>query len=119
MHAQGVSHPQQVADLHLFAGFHALDGVAGEFRGFPQALLAPAEVVATQADAVTDRPAGFSDPRGMVGWHGVHAVPLLILCQPQFWGISRSWNSVAGEAAIEPAPPPRLATSRHMPRGSM
>lgn len=119
MHAQGVSHPKQVADLHLFASFHALDGVAGEFRGFPQALLAPAEVVATQADAVTDRPAGFSDPRGMVGWHGVHAVRLLILCQPQFWGISRSWNSVAREDGSSACSAPGLATSGHMPRGSM
>ena len=87
MYAQRLGHPQQVADLHLFAGFHALEGVAVQVRGLPQALLCPAEIDAAEADAVTDCPSGFDDPRGMIGGHPLHAVSLLILCQPQFWGI--------------------------------
>lgn len=87
MYAQRVSHSQEVADLHLFAGFHALDRIAGEFGGFPQALLGPVEFDAADADTVADRPPGVFDPRGMVGRHALHAVPLSILCQPQFWGI--------------------------------
>ena len=87
MYAQCIGHPQQVADLHLFAGFHALEGVAVQARGLPQVLLRPAEMDAAEADAVTDCPPGVDDPRGMIGGHLLHAVPLLILCQPQFWGI--------------------------------
>lgn len=87
MYAQRVSHSEEVADLHLFAGFHALDCVPREFGGFPQSLLGPVEFDAADADAVADRLAGVFDPRWMVGRHPIHAVPLLILCQPQFWGI--------------------------------
>lgn len=87
MHAQRLGHPEQVADLHLFAGLHALNRVAGKFSGLPQALLGPVELMAADANAVTDRLAGIDDPLGMVGRHELHAVPLLILCLPQIWGI--------------------------------
>lgn len=88
VHTQRLGHPKEVADLHFLASLHALNGVAGKARGLPQSLLCPAEVGSAETNAVADRPAGVEDPRGMVWRHEIHALPLLILCQPQFWGIS-------------------------------
>lgn len=87
MYAQRLSHPEQMTDLHFLSGFHALHRVAGELGCLPQSLLGPVELMAADADAVTDRFAGVDDPGGMVGRHDVHAVASLILCLPQMWGV--------------------------------
>lgn len=87
MSPQRFGHTEQVADFHLFTGLHALDGVASQFRCFPEALLCPVELYAADSDAVPDSPAGVDDPRWMFGGHVVHAGTKMILCQPQFRGI--------------------------------
>lgn len=86
MHAQCLRDPQQVADLHLLAGLHALERVAGQPGLLKQPLLGPAEFDAADTDAVADGPAGVDDPLGMIGGHSNNAAPKMILCQPQKWG---------------------------------
>lgn len=86
MDAQRISHPEQIADLHLLAGFHALQRVAGEFGGIHQPLLRPVELHAANTDAVANCLAGLDDPLGMRLRHGLNAAPKIILCQPQKWG---------------------------------
>lgn len=87
MRPQCLGDAKQVADFHLFAGLHALDGVASQVRRFPELLLRPVQLYAADSDAVPDGPAGVDDPRWMFGGHTVHAGTKMILCQPQFRGI--------------------------------
>lgn len=86
MHAQRFRHPQEVAHLHLLAGLHALQRVARHVGGFPETLLGPAQVYASEADAVTDPAAGLNDPLRVFGGHAFNVAAKMILCQPQFWG---------------------------------
>lgn len=87
MNPQRFGYPEQVAQLHLLAGLHALQRVAGQPGLLEESCLRPAELHAADADAVADSPAGVSDPRRMFGRHGNNAAPKMILCQPQIWGI--------------------------------
>lgn len=63
MYAQCFRHPQKVADLHLFAGLHALQRIARHVGALPEALLRPAKVHASETDAITDPAAGLDDPQ--------------------------------------------------------
>jgi hypothetical protein len=50
-------------------------------------LLGHVLVESSHADAVADGAAGFENPRGLIGWHLVNALPTMIICQQQNCGI--------------------------------
>jgi hypothetical protein len=83
VHPQSVSHQQQVAELHLVAGFHPLDGAAVDARGVREGLLGQVLVQPADANAVPGRPAGCGDPLGLIGWHLSNALPIKIISQQQ------------------------------------
>ena len=84
MHAQAVSNEQQMAELHLLAGFHPLHRAAVEAGRVSEHLLGHVLVQPPHADAVTDSPAGVKDPLRVVGgWHPTHALATMIISQQQ------------------------------------
>lgn len=83
MHPQCVGDVQEVAELHLLAGFHPLDRRPVESTGLSQALLGHGLVDPSDADAVPDRPAGVEDPLGLIGWHPANALRTKIISQQQ------------------------------------
>lgn len=82
--AQLVCDKQQVAELHLLTGFHALDRRPVDAGGVRQGLLGAVHVQPADAHAVARRPAGVDDPLGMFGWHPSNALPTMIISQQQF-----------------------------------
>lgn len=80
---QGVSHQKQVRQLHLVAGFHALDRGPVEAARVGEGFLGHVLVEAAHADAVADRAAGRGDPLGQFGWHPSNALPTMIISQQQ------------------------------------
>jgi hypothetical protein len=80
---QSVSHHQQMAQLHLLAGFHPLDGAAVQAANCGERLLGHVLVETPHADAVADGPAGLRDPLGQIGWHPTNRLPIKIISQQQ------------------------------------
>lgn len=83
MQSQGVCHVQEMAELHLTAGFHALDGGAVESAAVRQGFLGHVEVQPPYSDAVADGPAGVEDPLRLFGWHADNALLIMIISQQQ------------------------------------
>jgi hypothetical protein len=83
VYPQSVRHEQQVAQLHLVSGFHALDGGPVDAGGVREGLLRHVLVEASHADAVADRAAGRGDPLGLIGWHPVNVLRIMIISQQQ------------------------------------
>jgi hypothetical protein len=83
VHPQGVSHKQEVAQLHLLAGFHALDRRPVHAAGVGEGLLRHVLVQPAYADAVAGGPAGVEDPLGLIGWHATNLLPIMIISQQQ------------------------------------
>lgn len=83
MHPQSLCDEQQVAEFHLLAGFHPLDGGPVDAALAGQRLLGHVEVHASDPDAVTDGFAGVEDPLGLFGWHSANALPIMIISQQQ------------------------------------
>lgn len=80
---QAVGDQQEMAQLHLSAGFHALDCRPVEFGRVGEAFLGEVEVQPSYSDAVSGGPAGVEDPLGLVGWHPPHATVIMVLSQQQ------------------------------------
>jgi hypothetical protein len=74
---------KQVRELHLGAGFHALDRRPVELGRVREHLLGHVEVQPAHADAVADGPAGVDDPLGLFGWHASNALSIMIISQQQ------------------------------------
>lgn len=87
MDAQSVSDKQDVAQLHLPAGLHPLHRRPVDSGVDGKSLLGHVLVEPSDADAVTDGPAGFADPLGLLVGHELNALPIMITCQQQFCGI--------------------------------
>lgn len=84
MHPQCVRDEQQVAELHLGARLHALDGASIDAGLLGQAFLGHVHVQPAHADAVADGPAGVEDPLRVIGcWHPTNALMILVACQQQ------------------------------------
>lgn len=83
MNPQSVSNQQQVAELHLVAGFHALDRRPVDAGDVREGLLGQVLVQPPHADAVPGRPAGVEDPLRVIGWHPSNALPTKIISQQQ------------------------------------
>lgn len=83
MQPQSMGDEQQVTQLHLLAGFHALDRAPVDAGRVSQGLLSHALLDAPHADAVADGPAGLGDPVGQIGWHPSNALPTKIISQQQ------------------------------------
>lgn len=90
MHPQRVGHTEQVTELHLGAGFHALDGRPVEAGVVGEALLGEVEVQPAYSYAVSGGPASVGDPLGLVGWHSPHALRIMVASQQQNCRIIRS-----------------------------
>ena len=83
MQPQCVRDVQEMAELHLLAGFHPLDRRPVEGTGVRQAFLGHVLVDPSDADAVADRTAGVEDPLGLVGWHPANVLRTKIISQQQ------------------------------------
>ena len=83
MHPQGVSNVQEMAQLHLRAGLHALDAAAVYTGLVRQGLLGHVHVQTPNADAVADTPAGVEDPFRLFGWHPCNVLRIMIISQQQ------------------------------------
>lgn len=84
VHAQSVSYEQQVAELHLAAALHPLDGRPVDAAGVGEALLGEVHVQPPHADAVADGPSGVEDPLRVIGgWHPINALAIMIISQQQ------------------------------------
>lgn len=84
MDAQRMRNKQQMAELHLLAGFHPLNGAAAEVGAVRESLLGHVQVEAADADAVTGRPEGVGDPFRLLRVHPLNALPTMIISQHQF-----------------------------------
>lgn len=80
---QGVGNVQEMAQLHLRTGLHALDAAAVDAGLMRQGLLGHAHVQAPNADAVADGPAGVEDPFRLFGWHARNVLRIMIISQQQ------------------------------------
>lgn len=80
---QCVSYQQQVAQLHLVAGFHALDRRPVDASRVGEGLLGHVLVQSPDADAVPCGPAGVEDPLRLIGWHLANALSIMIISQQQ------------------------------------
>lgn len=87
MYPQCVSYEQQVAELHLVAGFHALDRRPVDAGGVGEGFLGQVLVQPPDADAVPCGPAGVEDPLRLIGWHSANALSTMIISQQQICGI--------------------------------
>lgn len=83
MYPQSVSHEEQVRQLHLVPGFHALDRGPVDAGGVGEGLLSHRLLEASHADAVADGAAGRGDPLGLVGWHRANVLRTMIISQQQ------------------------------------
>lgn len=83
MYAQGVSHVQEMAELHLVSGFHPLDRAPVELGGVRQRFLGEAHPFPPYSDAVADGPAGVDDPLRLFCWHSRNALSIMIISQQQ------------------------------------
>lgn len=83
VHPQRVRDVHEVAQLHLVAGLHPLDGAAVELGLVRQRLLGHVHVQAPHADAVADGPTGVEDPRGLFCWHPPNGLSIMIVSQQQ------------------------------------
>jgi len=90
VHAEGVSDEQEMAQLHLVAGFHALDRRPVQARAVGEGFLGHVLVQPSHADAVADGAAGVEDPLGLIGWHAFNVLRTMIISQQQNCGILRS-----------------------------
>jgi hypothetical protein len=84
VHPQLVRNEQEMAELHLVAGFHPLDRRPVDTGGVGQGFLGAVHVQPSDADAVTRCPAGVEDPLGLFGWHPSNALLTKIISQQQF-----------------------------------
>jgi hypothetical protein len=80
VYPQSVSHEEQVAELHLVPGFHALDRGPVDAGGVGEGLLGHGS---SHADAVADGAAGRGDPLGQFGWHATNRLRIMIISQQQ------------------------------------
>jgi hypothetical protein len=79
---------KEMAELHLLAGLHALEGRPVDARKVGEALLGHVLVQSPDADAVAGRPEGVGDPLLLVGgWHALNRLPTMIISQQQICGI--------------------------------
>jgi hypothetical protein len=83
VYPQCVSYQQQVAELHLVAGFHALDRRPVDAGGVGEGFLGEVLVQAPNADAVPGCSAGVEDPLRLIGWHSSNGLPTMIISQQQ------------------------------------
>lgn len=83
MYAQGVSHVQEMAELHLVSGFHPLDRAPVELGGVRQPLLGHVQVQSPHPNAVADGPTGIEDPLRLFGGHPRNALSIMIISQQQ------------------------------------
>ncbi len=83
MRPQSVSHDEQVGQLHLVSGFHALDRGPVEAARVGEGFLGHVLVDASHADAVAGRAAGCGNPLGQVGWHPDNVLRAMIISQQQ------------------------------------
>ncbi|CAL9666277.1 hypothetical protein SUDANB1_07229 [Streptomyces sp. enrichment culture] len=83
MYPQSMSHQQQVAQLHLVTGFHALDRGPVDAGGVRKGLLGHVLVQPPDTDAVPGCPAGIEDPLRLIGWHPSNALSIMIISQQQ------------------------------------
>jgi len=83
VYPQSVSHEEQVAELHLVPGFHALDRGPVDAGRVGESFLSEVLVEASHADAVADGTAGRGDPLGQFGWHPATVLPIMIISQQQ------------------------------------
>ena len=87
VYAQLVGDREQVAELHLLAGFHALDRRPVQAARVGEGLLGHVLVQPPDPDAVTDGSAGVDDPSGLLVGHPVNGLPAMIISQQQICGI--------------------------------
>jgi len=83
VHPQGVCDVQEMAELHLFAGFHALDRGPVEAARVGEALLGHVLVQPPYSNAVADGSTGVEDPLRLFGWHPSNALTTKIISQQQ------------------------------------
>lgn len=83
MYPQCVGDEEQVSQLHLVSGFHALDCRPVDAGGVSKGLLSEVLVEASHADVVADRAAGRGDPLGQIGWHPANVLRTMIIRQQQ------------------------------------
>lgn len=83
MQAQGVRDVQQMAELHLAAGLHALDGRPVEVACLSEHLLGHVLVQPAHPDAVAYGSAGVEDPLRLFGWHAINRLHTMIISQQQ------------------------------------
>lgn len=87
MRPQRVRNEEQVAEFHLGAGLHALDGRPVDAARVGEHLLGEVQVQPADTDAVTHGPAGVEDPLGLIGRHPVNGLATKIISQQQICGI--------------------------------
>jgi hypothetical protein len=90
MHPQSVGDVQQVAQLHLVAGFHALDRAPVESARVGEGFLGEVLVQPPDSYAVADGSSGVEDPLRLIGWHALNRLRTMIISQQQNCGIIRS-----------------------------
>jgi hypothetical protein len=75
VYPQSVSHEEQVRQLHLVPGFHALDRGPVDAGGVGEGLLSHRLLEASHA--------GRGDPLGQFGWHATNRLRIMIISQQQ------------------------------------
>lgn len=90
MHPQRVGDMQQVAELHLVAGFHPLDRRPVETSLVGEGFLGEVLVQPSDAYAVADGFPGVEDPLRLIGWHALNRLRIMVASQQQICGILRS-----------------------------
>jgi hypothetical protein len=83
VYPQRVRHVKQVAEFHLCPALHALDRRPVEPSYVGKGLLGQVQMQAPHTDAVADGPAGLKDPLGLIGWHSINALSIMIISQQQ------------------------------------
>lgn len=90
MHSQCVRHEEEMAELHLLAGFHALNCRPVKSAGVGEALLGHVLVQPSDAYAVAGGSARVEDPLGVFGWHSTNRLRTKIISQQQICRTVRS-----------------------------
>lgn len=83
MRPQSMGHKQKVRQLHLGASLHALDRRPVDTRGVREGFLGHVQVQSPYSYAVADSPACVKDPLGLIGWHAINRLLIMILRQHQ------------------------------------
>jgi hypothetical protein len=83
VHPQSMGYQQKIRQLHLGASLHALNRRPVDTRDMRQALLGHVQVQPPHAYAVADSPACVKDPLGLIGWHAINRLPIMVLRQHQ------------------------------------